>query len=160
MNMSKEIKNQENNSSKKEEKESISKRFDRERSEWEFKIGKMSSKMKDIGILSDVLTDALSQRQIALDYTHTLMTLLTKINAELRKKKKERFLYYSQNYDLVLQKDQKNMFIDVDLEKNVKIQELFSNHLSYMRGTIDTLDKILFGVNWRIKMEEYKRSQH
>jgi len=149
--------NQKNSS---EEKEGIIQRFDRERKEWEEKIGKMSSKMKDIGILSDVLTDLLSQRQVALDKTHTLMAILTNINAQLRKKKKERFLYYSQSYDLVLQKDQKNMFIDVDLEKMIKTQETFSTHLSYMRGTVDTIDKMLYGVKWRITLEEYKRGQH
>lgn len=158
--MSDETKNQENSSFNEKPQETFTQRFDRERKEWEDKIGKMSAKMRDIGILSEVLTDALSQRQVALEYTHTLMSLLSGINAKLRKLRKERFLFYSQNYDLVLQKDQKNLFIDVDLEKNVKTQELFSNHLSYMRGTVDTIDKIIYGIKWRIQLEEYRRSQH
>lgn len=141
-------------------KETISQRFDRERDEWNTKIGVMSAKMKDIGVLSGVLTDALSSRQIALEYTHTLMSILINLNAQLRAKRKERFLYYSQSYDLVLQKEQKLMFIDVDLEKQVKAQELFSTHLSYMRGTVETLDKILYGLKWRMEMEQYRRSQH
>lgn len=155
--MSDETKNQENNSS---EKEDITKRFEREQREWNTKIDEMSSRMRDISVLSDVLVDALSQRQIALEKTHILMSVLSGINAQLRKKRKERFLYYSQSYDLVLQKDQKNLFIDVDLEKLVRTQELFSNHLSYMRSTVDTIDKMLYGVKWRIQLEEYKRSQH
>jgi len=155
--MSDETKNQENNSS---EKEDITKRFEREQREWNTKIDEMTSRMRDISVLSDVLVDALSQRQIALEKTHILMSVLSGINAQLRKKRKERFLYYSQSYDLVLQKDQKNLFIDVDLEKLVRTQELFSNHLSYMRSTVDTIDKMLYGVKWRIQLEEYKRSQH
>lgn len=155
--MSDETKNQENNSS---EKEDITKRFEREQREWNTKIDEMTSRMRDISVLSDVLVDALSQRQMALEKTHILMSVLSGINAQLRKKRKERFLYYSQSYDLVLQKDQKNLFIDVDLEKLVRTQELFSNHLSYMRSTVDTIDKMLYGVKWRIQLEEYKRSQH
>ena len=155
--MSDGTKNQENNSS---EKEDITKRFEREQREWNTKIDEMTSRMRDISVLSDVLVDALSQRQMALEKTHILMSVLSGINAQLRKKRKERFLYYSQSYDLVLQKDQKNLFIDVDLEKLVRTQELFSNHLSYMRSTVDTIDKMLYGVKWRIQLEEYKRSQH
>lgn len=155
--MSDETKNQENNSS---EKEDITKRFEREQREWNTKIDEMTSRMRDISVLSDVLVDALSQRQMALEKTHILMSVLSGINAQLRKKRKERFLYYSQSYDLVLQKDQKNLFIDVDLEKLVRTQELFSNHLSYMRSTVDTIDKMLYGVKWRLQLEEYKRSQH
>lgn len=158
--MSEKEKINQENSSNAEEKETITARFDRERKEWEAKICMMSGKMKDIGILSDVLTDLLSSRQVALDYTHTMMSLLTNINASLRKKRKERYLYYSQSYDLVLQKEQKNMFIDVDLEKLVKTQETFSTHLSYIRGTIDTIDKMIWGVKWRMDLEQYKRSQH
>lgn len=155
--MSDETKNQENNSS---EKEDITKRFEREQREWNTKIDEMTSRMRDISVLSDVLVDALSQRQMALEKTHILMSVLSGINAQLRKKRKERFLYYSQSYDLVLQKDQKNLFIDVDLEKLVRTQELFSNHLSYMRSTVDTIDKMLYGVKWRLQLEEYRRSQH
>lgn len=143
-----------------EKKESITARFDRERKEWEVKIGKMSSKMNDIGILSTVLTEALSERQIALEYTHTLMSILTNINADLRKKRKERFLYYTQSYDQRLDKEPRNMFIDVDLEKLVKTQETFSTHLTYMRGTVDTIDKILYGCKWRMELESYRRQQH
>jgi hypothetical protein len=113
----------------KDEKESLNTRFDRERKQWEGKIGSMAARMNDIGILTTVLTEALSERQIALEYTHTLMALLTNLNAQLRKKRKERFLYYTTSYDQRLDKDPRNMFIDVDLEKQVKIQETFSNHL-------------------------------
>jgi hypothetical protein len=120
----------------------------------------MAARMNDIGILTTVLTEALSERQIALEYTHTLMALLTNLNAQLRKKRKERFLYYTTSYDQRLDKDPRNMFIDVDLEKQVKIQETFSNHLSYMRGTVETIDKILYGCKWRMELESYRRQQH
>lgn len=156
-NFSEDIENFENSESK---KESLTERFERERGEWQNKIEKMTIGMRDIYECSSVLTDALSERQIALEYTHTLMTLLSKINADLREKKKERFIFYSQNYDIRLDKDPKNMFIDVDLRKQVLLQEIFSNHLSYMRGTIDTIDKLIFGIKWRLQLEEYKRSQH
>lgn len=136
-------------------KEPLSKRFERERKEWREKIKKLAGDMKEMKSLSEVLTDALSERQIALDYTHTLMSLLSTANAKLKKAKKKKFLYYTQDYDLVLQKEQKNLFIDVDLENEVVIQELISAHLSYMRGTVDSLDKLLFGIKWRMQIQDY-----
>lgn len=141
-------------------KEDIHIRFSRERLIWKEKIERMTLAMRDIYECSTILTEALSERQIALEYSHTLMSLLTKINAELRDKKKERFIFYSQNYDLKLDKDPKNMFIDVDLKKQVLLQELFSGHLSYMRSTIDTIDKMIWGIKWRLDLQNYQREQH
>jgi len=143
-----------------EKKDKISSKFEKERKDWKEKIDGMSKNMRDIYNCSTVLSDMLTARQIALEYTHTLIGVLSKINADLREKKKERFLYYSQSYDLRLDKDPKNMFIDVDLKKQVMLQELFQNHLTYMKGTIDSLDKIYYGIKWRIQLEEYKRGQH
>jgi len=149
-------KNQENSS----EKESITTRFDRERREWQEKIAGLTQRMYDMGQVSDVLVDVLSQRQVALEYTHTLMQLITSINAKLKKLKKERFIYYTQESDYRLDKEPRNMFIDVDLEKHVKTLETFSTHLSYMRGTVDSLDHMYYGIKWRIELEQYRRKQH
>jgi hypothetical protein len=57
------------------------------------------------------------------------MAILTTVNADLRKKKKTKWLHYTTGYDMVLQKQQKEMFTDVDLEKEVKAQEIFSKIL-------------------------------
>jgi hypothetical protein len=145
---------------KSDTKEDLVTRFERERKEWTVKVESMTGGIKDIYDCANTLTTLLSNRQIALEYTHMLMSLLSKINAQLREKRKERYIYYTQSYDLKLDKEPKNMFIDDDLRKSVLLQELFQNHLGYMRGTIDTMDKIHYSIKWRIQLEEYKRSQH
>lgn len=139
-----------------EEKIVLSKKFATERKAWRIKMKNLTSNMNDMNTLSDVLIDALSSRQIALEYTHIIMSKLSIINAELRKKKKSKFLFYSQDYDIVLQKEQKNLFIDVDLEEYVVKQELLAVHLSYMRGTVDSIDKLIFGIKWRIQIKDYE----
>lgn len=143
-----------------EKKENLVEKFDRERKEWTSKVEHMSEGIRDIYNCTDMLTEGLSNRQIALEYSHTLMGVLSKINAELREKRKERYLYYTQSYDLKLDKDPKNMFIDVDLKKQVMLQELFQNHLNFIRGTIDTIDKLIWGIKWRLSLEDYRRTQH
>lgn len=141
-----------------EKKESLSKRFEREREEWKDKISKMTHDMNSMYKLSEVMVDALSQRQVALDYSHTLMDMLVKLNADYKKKRKERRHWYTMESDQRFTDRIIEQNIDVDLEKDGKILETFQNHLSYMKGTIDTIDKLLFAVNWRMKLEEYKQA--
>ncbi len=143
-----------------QKKQSIEEKFDIERNEWLDKIRNLTEKMKDIFLCSEVLVETLSERQVAVDKTHMLMHMLSKINADLRDKKRERFIYYTQNYDQRLDKSDRENFINADLRKQVLLQELFSNHLSYMRSTVDTLSNLYYGVSTRLKLEEYKRSQH
>lgn len=139
-----------------EKKETTYERFGRERQAWRMKIKNQTERMVNIHTLTEVMTDIMSERQVALEYTHTLMSVLAKVNAELRKQKKGKELYYTQGYDLVLKPDVKKLFIDVDLEELVIKQELLSTHLSYMRGTVDTFDKMIYGIKWRLQIKEYE----
>jgi hypothetical protein len=132
-------------------------KFNNERLVWKAKIETITKKLQDLNSIPEVEVEVFSQRQIALEYSHFLMTQLSKINSALRKMKKERFLFYTKNYDLKLDKNPKEMFINVDLEKTVLKKEILDNHLSYIRGTLDTLDKIIYGIKWRLTFEGFKR---
>ena len=140
--------------------ETLEQRFDRERNEWKSKIDVLTTKMRDIYTCSEVLVEALNDRQIALEYSHMLMNLLSKSNAKLRAAKKERYIYYSQEYDLKLDRQPKEIFVDCDVSKQLLLQEMIDSHLKYMRSTIDTIDKILYGCKWRIDLEQYKRDKN
>lgn len=137
-------------------KETLNKRFERERKEWEDKILDMTRSMNSMYKLSEVMVDALSQRQIALDYSHTLMDMIVKLNSSYKKKRKERYYWYTNECDQRFTEKMIEQNIDVDLEKDKTIADSFNNHLSYIKGTIDTIDKLLYAVNWRMKLEEYK----
>jgi len=132
-------------------------RFKKEREEWSEKIQDMSDRLRDIYKLSDLLTDLYSNRQIAVEYTHTLMSHLSKINTIYRVKKVERFDYYSRGYDLRLDKDPKNDHINADLNDIVERRELLQNHLDYFRQTVSTIDSMCFGVKHRMALEEFRR---
>lgn len=147
---------EENKDSKKEEK-TLEARFIRERIEWRDIVSSMGRKLQQIEDLISLEIGVYSQRQIALEYSHTLMHSLSKINAKIRTLKKNKFLFYTNNYDLKLDKDMKNLFISTDLEKFILRQELLTNHLTYIKGTIDSIDKIIFGLKWRLDIEKYRR---
>lgn len=148
---------EETESEKGKEEETLEARFRRERMEWRDSVSSMGKKLQKIEDLISLEIEVYSKRQIALEYSHTLMHTLSKINAKVRTLKKNKFLHYTNNYDLKLDKDMKNLFIATDLEKFVLRQELLNNHLTYIKGTIDSIDKIIFGLKWRIDIEKYRR---
>jgi len=132
-------------------------RFAKEREEWTTKIQSLTERMKSIYDVAELLTDLYSQRQIAGDYIHELVAHSSKLNRVYRERKRERFLHYTQNYDLRLDKDPKMLFIDVDLADLVERREILQNHLEYMRETLRSIDTICYGVKHRIALEEYRR---
>jgi hypothetical protein len=58
-----------------------------------------------------------------------------------------------------LDKAPKEMFILVDLEQSVIKKEFLDNHLNYMRATVDSLDKIIWGIKWRLTFEGFIRDK-
>jgi len=132
-------------------------RFKQEREEWTGKINGMSARLKDIYEVADLQVDLYSQRQIAVDYTHTLMTHLTKINRIFRERKIERWEHYTRNYDLRMDKDPKELHIYVDIADVVERKDFIQTHLEFMRETIRTIDNMCYGIKHRLALEEYKR---
>lgn len=137
--------------------DSLNSRFATEREDWTNRVRSLSERLKSIYDTAELLTDLYSQRQIAGDYIHELVSLGVRLNKIYRERKKERFLFYSQNYDLRLDKDPKALFIDVDLAEIVERKEYLQNHVDYMRETLRSIDTICYGVKHRISLEEYRR---
>jgi hypothetical protein len=137
--------------------DSLYQRFATEREEWTTKVSSLTERLKSIYDVAELLTDLYSQRQIAGDYIHELVAHSSKLNRIYRERKRERYLHYTQNYDLRLDKDPKMLFIDVDLADIVERRELLQNHLDYMRETLRSIDTICYGVKHRIALEEYRR---
>jgi hypothetical protein len=137
--------------------EALFARFKAEREEWTARIGDMSERLKDIYKVADLQTDVYSYRQIAVDYTHTLMTHLSKVNQIFRAKKVDRWEHYTRNYDLRMDKEPKELHILVDIAEVNERKELLQNHLDYFRETIRTIDSLTYGIKHRIQLEDYKR---
>lgn len=150
---------EEKNGQQSSSKDTINKRFERERNEYTDKIKELTGRMRDIKDLANVMVDTLSLRQVALDYSFTLRDMILKLNADYKKKRKERRHWYTSECDERLTEKVIEMNIDVDLEKDLKILETFNHHLSFMTGTIETLDKMNYAVKYRIELEQYNVAQ-
>lgn len=132
-------------------------RFRKEREDWSEKVTDMSDRLKDIHHLSDLMTEIYSSRQIAVEYSHTLMSHLSKVNRIYRDRRVERYDHYTRNYDIRLDKDPKNDLINTDLGDIVERRELLQNHLDYFRETVRTIDTLCYGIKHRMALEEYRR---
>lgn len=137
--------------------ETLSERFNRERREWETRVKSMSQRIRDINDIASLQVDVYSSRQELVEYYHYLVSLIATKNRELRKKKRERIEYYTTQFDYKLDKEQKNMYIMVDLEDLYTSRDALENHMKYISATMNTIDNIIFGIKHRITLEEYKR---
>jgi hypothetical protein len=152
--MSQQVENQSQNSSE----NALSKRFEQERRDWVNKIQEFSDQLKHISQIGELMTDVYSQRQIALEYSHTLMEHLIKLNKIVREKRHERYVYYTYNFDVRLDKDSKESYINNDISYIIEKKDVVQNHFDYMRDTIKTIDNIVFAIKHRISLEEYRRN--
>ena len=137
--------------------EQLHARFKKERDEWTTRVKEMSDRMRDIYSVADLQVDLYSYRQVAVEYTHTLMTHLSKVNHKFRAQKIERWEHYTRNYDLRMDKDPKELHIYVDIADINERREMLQNHLDFMRETVKSIDTMTFGIKYRIQLEEYKR---
>jgi hypothetical protein len=135
----------------------IEARFKKEREDWVSTVSDMSERLRDIYKLADLQTDLYSNRQIALEYSHTIMSHLSRVNAIFRERKVERFNHYTRFHDIRLEKDPKYDHIHADLNDILERRDLLQNHLDYLRETIRTIDNLIFGIKHRMALEEYRR---
>lgn len=147
----------ENNETASSKNEVLYARFAKERDDWTTRVSSLSERLKSIYDVAELLVDLYSQRQIAGDYGHELVSHTSRLNRIYRERKRERFMHYTQNFDLRLDKDPKALFIDVDLAELVERREILQNHLDFMRETLRSIDTICYGVKHRISLEEYRR---
>ena len=143
-----------NNSSN--EPETILQRFRREKKDWRDKIANLNAKMRNIDELASLEVSVFSERQIVLEYIHKLMEISSAENRTYKKMLRDRIIFYTDSYDIKLDKSQKVMFSEVDLSNALAKKDLLFNHLDYMRGTLDTIDKMIYGIKWRIQIEQFK----
>ena len=148
------VENQSPNSSE----SALLKRFEQERRDWINKIQEFSDQLKHISQIGELMTDVYTQRQIALEYSHTLMEHLIKLNKTVREKKHERYVHYTYNFDTRLDKDARESYINNDISNVLEKRDVVQNHFDYMRDTIRTIDNIIFAIKHRISIEEYRRN--
>jgi hypothetical protein len=140
-----------------EEKKDFNKIFENERSEWKEKIQILSLEMKDIKTLAKAQVDLFSQRQVLLEYSYKLASIVSKLNSKNRSERARKLKDYSERSDIRYGANEKTVLIEGDLTEIAEKIELVESHRKFIDQTIQTVDHMLYGIKSRIALEDYLR---
>jgi len=129
-------------------------RFAKERVEWTEKVKNMSTMMKRLPDVAELMTNIYTERQRAVEYYHYLMSLLYKIGKTYRKQFTEKYDFYTYKSQKRFPNEKvKEIQILADLSPTVFLKEQIENHSKFISETIKSLDSIIFGIKNRIDIE-------
>ncbi len=131
-------------------------KFDNDREDINSKIISYINDSKDISNCSDVMVLLLSERQILIEYISNINANIVEIDTLLKVKRKDRYIYYMQDYDLRLDKSQRETFIDSDLIDDIRLKDILFNHVNFLKESVATLDKLFFSIKWKLSLKEFE----
>lgn len=149
-----------NSDTDKNDKESLSDKFSSERFQWTSKIKNMSEYFKNVIKISELMHMVYTERQLAVEYYHYLVSLIIKINKVYKKSYAEKYDFYS----WVSQKRfpneaTKNNQIQSELGDILEKREMIDNHMKFIDSTIKSIDNIIYGMKSRIEIEQIARGK-
>ena len=139
------------------EKTDFNKIFENERAEWKEKVQVLAIQMKDIKTLAKAQVDMFSSRQVLLEYSYKLASIISKLSSRYRSDKANKLRHYSENNDVRYGSTEKTVLIEGDLTEISEKIELVESHRKFIDQTIQTVDHMLYGVKSRIALEDYLR---
>lgn len=135
----------------------ITEEFEHKRMWWTERIKELSPRFKDIYKMATLQVELYSDRQVLLEYQHSIMRHSATLGKYIKEAKRKKFLKYTNDYELRLSSAEKAILIDADLNKLKERQEQFDNQIEFCRESIKTYDSMIFGVKHRISIEELTR---
>ena len=140
--------------------ESLDARFARERLEWSEKIADMSSKMKNVLQVAELMTTLYTERQRAVEYYHYLISLMIPMSRKYKAAYAERFDYYTNKVQVRYPNESsKHNRIEVDLAELIENRAMLDNHSKFIDRTIGTIDNLIFAIPKRVEIEQITRGK-
>jgi hypothetical protein len=143
---------------KKEEKPAdLRTEFENERIKWKDTILSMANKFKTMNVLTELQVELYSNRQIVLESSHYLQSLLAKVTKTYRKSLGSKTVDFM-NGDRKLKMGETNILVEsavADLKEQI---DLFESQIEYLQETKKNIDNMVFGLGHRIQLEEYRRA--
>jgi len=140
-----------------EDKKDFNKIFENERNEWKETIQGISLHLKSIQTVAKAQVDLFSQRQILLEYSYKLASIVTKLNSKYSSDKSKKMREYSEKSDVRYGANEKSVLIEGDLTEISEKIQLVESHRKFIDQTVQTVDHMLYGIRQRIALEEYLR---
>lgn len=140
-----------------EEKRDMASQFVEERIVWKDKILSMANKFKDMGKMTELQVELYSQRQIVLEQSHYLQSILAKIMKSYKKNFGARTHDYMTG-DRKLKMGETSILVEASVSEIKEQIDLIESQIEYMNETKKNIDNMVFGLGHRIQLEEYRRT--
>jgi hypothetical protein len=153
------------NNSKKEtekvhEETTLTERFNKERLDWTNIVKQLSSYLKKIDKVGELMAVIYTERQKATEYHHYLVSLAIKFSKSYKTKFAERYDFYTyKSQKRFPNETTKTNQIYVDLKNLVEKRENLDNHIKFMESTIKNIDNIVYGMKTRVDVENILRGK-
>ncbi len=145
---------------KEKKEETLAEKFAKERLEWSSKIEGMSKKMKDIYKVSELQTEVYTERQRALEYYHYLISILSRVNRKYRKEYTTKYDFYSfQSQKRFPNERNKELQIQHEVGDILEKREAIDNHAKFINNTIATIDNLIYGIKYKVEIEQISRGK-
>ena len=131
--------------------------FEAERAEWREKIQVISLNLKSIKTVAEAQIDLFSTRQILLEYSYKLASIISKLGTKERQERARKLREYQESKDVRYGANETKTMIEADLSEITQKIELVEGHRKFLDQTIQTVDHMLYGIKSRIALEEYLR---
>ena len=139
---------------------SLEEKFITEREEWNKRVEDMSSKMKSVLKVSELMTEVYTERQICIEYYHYLLSKLIIINKEYRRQYVEKYEYWTYKSNIRYPNEtSKNNKIQTQLSDLLEKREILDNHSKFIQGTCSTIDNLIYAIPKRIEIEQITRGK-
>ena len=142
---------------KEKEKNDMRSQFEAERLTWKDTILSMANKFKDMGKITELQVELYSNRQIVLEHSHYLQSLLSKVTKTYRKSLGSKTVDFM-NGDRKLKMGETNILVEASVADIKEQIDLFESQIEYMQETKKNIDNMVFGLGHRIQLEEYRRT--
>ena len=131
--------------------------FEAERAEWREKIQFISLNLKSIKTVAEAQIELFSTRQILLEYSYKLASIISKLGTKERQERARKLREYQESKDVRYGANETKTMIEADLSEITQKIELVEGHRKFLDQTIQTVDHMLYGIKSRIALEEYLR---
>lgn len=141
-----------------EEKLDYQELFIKERHEWKEKIQVLALYLKNIRTVAEAQVDLFTQRQLLLEYSYKLASIVTKLNSKIRTENARLLKNYSEKNNIRYQANEKKVLIEGDISAVLEKADLVESHRKFIDQTIQTVDHMLYAIKNRIALEDYLRA--
>lgn len=137
--------------------ETLQGRFETDRAHWKNIILGMANKITNMAKIGELQVELYSNRQVALEHNHFLMSLLAKLQKEYKKKYGKKWDEMMNFQDRKMKMGETNVQVEAHLADHKEKIELLENQINYFQETIKNIDNIIYGLKYRINVEEFRR---